>query len=668
VAKKKVLVIEDDAVYALLYKHALSALFELQCVDDSRKVPSEWLETADFIILDLYLRGNRDGIVEIRKFASLCPNAAIVIVSGATGKVVDMAVETAISHGLFVLGQFRKPLNVQALQLLLTGDMIKSPVLSHCTMPTRIAPAIIDDMITIEDVRGGIENKEFVAFFQPQIDLRTGRVCGLEALSRWDHPKHGTLTPNFFLEVMESVEMGVEFTLNILELALHGVQTIQNELRYQGSVSINVPMNAFRDPLFPDKVFSLLARRLFDPQKLVIEITEYGSLEGLHHVQESIARMMIRGIRLSIDDFGTGHSGLSRLRTLRFDELKVDRQFVTNLHNDVASQSILIAMANIAKSLNMSICVEGVETRETLEWLMGHREIICQGYLIAEPMRLTPLMDWFIARCQDFTLDLTPYLPEGTVVDLQSERDYHRAIVVVRDKECLEKTSQYVMKLEGRWHVEAFIKGIFAAERIFDARDAVDLAVIDLDLEDINSNMLISEIRSRYPACSIVGISKSPKESSIIKAFAHGANSFAIYSDSEQIIVSMLTSTIAGNASFSGKIVERLFKSERSAKPEAAITADFNLTAREIDTLRGIAAGMTYAQVARKMEISVSTVQSHIRNLYRKLSVDSQSKAIIKARSMGLLLGLDFTHSADFDTASQRPVSTYPHNPKYPLA
>jgi len=666
-AKKKVVVIEDDAVYALLYKHALSALFDLQCVDDSRKVPADWLETADFIILDLYLLGNRDGIVEIRKFASLCPNAALVIVSGATGKVIDMAVETAISHGLKVLGQFRKPLNVQALQHLLSDENNRTPVRHLGAMPARIAPAV-DDVITIEDVRGGIENKEFVAFFQPQIDLRTGRVCGLEALSRWDHPKHGTLTPNFFLDVMESVEMAVEFSLNILELALHGFQTIQNELLYKGTVSINVPMNAFSDPLFPDKVFSLLARRLFDPHKLIMEITEYGTLEGFHYVQECIARMMIRGIRLSIDDFGTGHSGLSRLRTLGFDELKVDRQFVTNLHGDTPSQTILIAMADIAKSLKMSIVVEGVETRETLEWLMGHREIICQGYLIAEPMRLTPLMDWFIARCQDFTLDLKRYLPEDTVVDLQPEQDYNQAIVVVSDKDCLEKTSQYVMKLEGRWHVEAFMKGTFAMERIFDARGALDLAVIDLDLEDVNSNMLISEVRSRYPACSIVGISRSPKESAIIKASAHGANSFAIYSDSEQIIVSMLKSTIAGSASFSGKIVETLFKSERSERPQAAITADFNLTAREIDTLRGIAAGMTYAQVARKMEISVSTVQSHIRNLYRKLSVDSQSKAIIKARSMGLLLGLDFSHSATIDTPSQRPVSTDPHNPKYPFA
>ena len=177
----------------------------------------------------------------------------------------------------------------------------------------------------------------------------------------------------------------------------------------------------------------------------------------------------------------------------------MDRQFVTNLHGDIASQTILIAMADIAKSLKMSICVEGVETPETLEWLMEHREIICQGYLIAEPMRLTPLMDWLIARCQDFTLDLKRYLPEGTVVDLKPEPDYYQAIVVVSDKDCLEKIAQYAMKLEGRWHVEAFMKGNFATERIFDARGALDLAVIDLDLEDINSNLLISEIRSRYP-------------------------------------------------------------------------------------------------------------------------------------------------------------------------
>lgn len=639
---KRVIVIEDDPVYVLLYRHALESLLEVKCVDDSRKVPIEWLETADFIVLDLNLQGNRDGIVEIRKLANLCPDAGIVIASGANEKVIEMAVGTAKSHGLQVLGHLRKPLDVGALRQLLTEVQKPNADRSLQNRQGKVAPTL-NDVITVEDVRGGIENKEFVAFFQPQIDLSTGRVCGLEALSRWDHPIHGILTPDFFLDVMESVEMGVEFSLNILELALHGLQTIQNEARYTGTVSINVPMNAFRDPLFPDKVFSLLARRLVDPAKLIIEITEYGSLDGLHNVQESIARLMIRGIGLSIDDFGTGHSGLSRLQTLGFDELKVDRQFVTNLHSDIASQSILTAMVDIAKSLNMTIVVEGVETQETLEWLMSHREIVCQGYLIAKPMLLTPLMEWFEEACSNFVLDLSAYLPKGTSVDAQPKPSGFKAIAVIKDLECLDNIKKYIKKLDGHWSVQGFTKRTFAAESVFDQGGALDLAVIDLDLEGMNSNLLISEIRRQYPACSIVGISKTPIESNIVSASAHGANSFAIYSDSEQIMVSTLTSAIAGNSSFSSKIVERLFNSERATSLDLAVTPDFNLTSREIETLRGLAAGMTYAQIAKKMSISVSTVQSHIRNLYRKLSVDSQSKAIIKARSMGLLLGLEFS-------------------------
>jgi len=341
--------------------------------------------------------------------AAVCPHAGLVIVSGGKEKVIEKAVEAAKAHELEVIGHFQKPLDVDAFRQLLKAERprnVISPLLYNLDKVTQT----IDDVISLSDVRSGIENKEFVAFFQPQIELSTGLVCGLEALSRWDHPRHGTLTPNVFLDAMESVEMGVEFSLNILELALHGLQTLQIESGYSGTVSVNVPMNAFRDVMFPDKVFSLLSRRNVDPENLILEITEYGSLEGLNDFQDSIARLMIRGIGLSIDDFGTGHSGLSRLRMLGFDELKVDRQFVKSLTSDFASRAILTAMVDMARSMKMRVVVEGVETGEALEWLMQQGDIVCQGYLLARPMRLTPLMDWFDGSCRDFVLDLREYV------------------------------------------------------------------------------------------------------------------------------------------------------------------------------------------------------------------------------------------------------------------
>lgn len=407
--RSKIVVIEDDPLYVLLYKHALAGAFDVVCADDSRNISTEDMQGADYIILDMRLRGNRDGIVEIRRIAAVSPNAGLVIVSGGKDKVIEKAVEAAKAHELQVIGHFQKPLDVDAFRQLLKADRPRNdftPMLYNLEKVTNT----IDDVISISDVRSGIENKEFVAFFQPQIELSTGLVCGLEALSRWDHPRHGTLTPNVFLDAMESVEMGVEFSLNILELALHGLQTLQIESGYPGTVSVNVPMNAFRDVMFPDKVFSLLSRRDVDPEKLVLEITEYGSVEGLNDFQDSIARLMIRGIGLSIDDFGTGHSGLSRLRMLGFDELKVDRQFVKSITSDVASRAILNAMMDMARSMNMRVVAEGVETGGVLEWLMKQGDIVCQGYLLARPMRLTPLMDWFQDSCRDFVLDLGEYV------------------------------------------------------------------------------------------------------------------------------------------------------------------------------------------------------------------------------------------------------------------
>ncbi len=407
--RSKVVVIEDDPLYVLMYQHVLGDSFDVVCSDDSRNVPLDVMQGADYIILDMKLRGNRDGIVEIRRMAAVCPNACLVIVSGGKEKVIEKAVDAAKAHELQVIGHFQKPLEVDAFRQLLKAERPHhdiTPLLYNLENVTHT----IDDVISLSDVRSGIENKEFVTFFQPQIELTTGLVCGLEALARWDHPRHGTLTPNVFLDAMESVEMGVEFSLNILELALHGLQTLQNESGYPGTVSVKVPMNAFHDLMFPDKVFSLLSRRNVDPAKVILEITEYGSLDGLNDLQDSIARLMIRGIGLSIDDFGTGHSGLSRLRMLGLDELKVDRQFVKSISSDFASRSILSAMVEMAKSMKMRVVVEGVETRDALEWLMQQGDIVCQGYLLAKPMRLTPLMDWFQGACRSFVLDLGEFV------------------------------------------------------------------------------------------------------------------------------------------------------------------------------------------------------------------------------------------------------------------
>jgi diguanylate cyclase (GGDEF)-like protein len=255
-------------------------------------------------------------------------------------------------------------------------------------------------------LRAGLERDEIAVFYQPKVDPQLGRVVGLEALVRWHHPVHGLLmTPDFLSLATRSGLIG-KLTRNVLSQALAQLAT----WRAAGldlTVAVNLAVPDLLDPDLPDDVALLLARHDVPPTSLALEVTEDGLLadpEGAAATLNAIARL---GVRISLDDFGTGWSSLAHLRRLPVDELKIDRSFVTDMVSDDDDAAIVRTTLDLARSLRLRVVAEGVEDAETWKLLADQGCDTIQGYVLSRPLP-APQMDAWLAQRRDGAIARCP--------------------------------------------------------------------------------------------------------------------------------------------------------------------------------------------------------------------------------------------------------------------
>lgn len=230
--------------------------------------------------------------------------------------------------------------------------------------------------------------------YQPQVELNTGRLYGVEALARWRHPVLGNISPVRFIPLAE--DCGLIGDLG--KWALNEACRQLSEWRKAGImicvVSVNLSATSFHDPHLPQIIASTLDRYDLTPQDLTVEITESVLLDTNPNTLKTINAIHDLGVRLSMDDFGTGYSSLSYLRRLPVSELKLDRSFVANLENDEDARSLSRVILGIGDSLRMTVVAEGVETTEQFDELRGQGYAVAQGYLFARPLDPGELEVW----------------------------------------------------------------------------------------------------------------------------------------------------------------------------------------------------------------------------------------------------------------------------------
>ena len=265
-------------------------------------------------------------------------------------------------------------------------------------------------------IRRGIQNGEFVPYYEQQIDLETNQIVGFEMLARWESPEMGLLGPDIFIPIAEEIGVISELSEGLIEQAFEDAKGWDPEL----TLSVNISPVQMRDPWFAQKILKLLVKHRFPPHRLDIEITETCLHENIGMVRSMITSLRNQGVHVSLDDFGTGYSSLSQLRTLPFDRLKIDRSFISELKQEDCNDKLVEAIISMSDGLKMPITAEGIENEQVLNALKRWGKMKGQGYHYGRPEPADKVRE----RLQE--AGRLPAKIDGDVVDFseaQKERD-----------------------------------------------------------------------------------------------------------------------------------------------------------------------------------------------------------------------------------------------------
>ncbi|GAX43962.1 response regulator receiver modulated diguanylate cyclase/phosphodiesterase [Tolypothrix sp. NIES-4075] len=252
------------------------------------------------------------------------------------------------------------------------------------------------------DLRRALERQEFIVYYQPIISLVTGKISGLEALVRWQHPTRGLISPTEFIPVAE--ETGLIHAINIwvLRSACEQLTIWQNHNSTLKSltISVNLSVRLFSDPKLLAQIDHIIQETKINPACLEIEITESVIMENCQALKKKLQQLKERKIKLVMDDFGTGYSSLSYLYNFPFNVLKIDQSFVKRMQENEESMGLVPAMLGIANSMGMSAIAEGVETTFQLVQLRNLKCNFAQGYLFSRPLHPELVLDFIEAAPQ----------------------------------------------------------------------------------------------------------------------------------------------------------------------------------------------------------------------------------------------------------------------------
>jgi len=346
-------------------------------VHEFKEQVAQWKPTV--IIMDLAMP-ETDGLELLRWLASESYRAQIIIMSGFDACVVEAAKQIGQERGLNICFTFNKPVRVQDLKE-------KFVALKRAKI----------DAIDEADLERGLNGRELFLQYQPKVRMNTGALEGVEALVRWRHPVRGLVPPDQFIQLAEISGLIDRLTDFVLAEAIY-----QQKFWAQQGLDIHIAVNLspvnLRDEQLVEHIAMLCQSENIAPDRLVLEITESTAMSNALQSLDILTRLRLKGFRLSIDDFGTGFSSLSRLRRLPVTEIKIDRTFVIEALTSADALIIVKTVIGLAKNMNLTVIAEGVETEEHYRLLNDLGCDMAQGYGIAKPMDAGGLLMWNAER------------------------------------------------------------------------------------------------------------------------------------------------------------------------------------------------------------------------------------------------------------------------------
>jgi EAL domain-containing protein (putative c-di-GMP-specific phosphodiesterase class I) len=322
----------------------------------------------DFVVLDLSL-GSEDGLEVLSLIARFNRDAVVVLASGFDGRILAASERLAACLGLQVAGVLRKPILPTALQRLLRRPPRSQAESGHT------APSIPPEQIRLALGAGQIR-----PWFQPKTSLLTGTIVGAEALARWVRADGRSVSPDAFIRVAEENGLIGMLTDAVLDQALTACAQWRGK-RPDCRVAVNLSPLLLDDPSLPDRIEQKLQAHGVPPGALVLEVTENNGIPDTPCATEILTRLRIRGVNLSVDDFGTGHSSLLSLVRMPFNEMKIDQAFVREAVSNRDSRKVVRASASLGRELGLTVVAEGVETEVMAQLVEEAGCDVGQGWL-----------------------------------------------------------------------------------------------------------------------------------------------------------------------------------------------------------------------------------------------------------------------------------------------
>lgn len=365
--------------------------------------------------------------------------------------------------------------------------------LEQVTLKSALHAAILSDQLRL--------------YYQPLLDLQTGKIIGLEALVRWEHPELGIIAPERFISIAEESGLILDIGAWVLRKACtdlrawidHGVPDLM--------ISINLTPKQFRAPMLADKIGAMLSEMGIEPHMLSLEVTESVVIQDASSSQATLQQLKTQGIDLVLDDFGTGYSSLSYLKRFPFNKVKIDRAFVQNIVTDVDEAAVAKAIISMAHSLGIRVVAEGVETEAQCEFLRRHQCDEIQGFLFSEALPANGIED---------------ILREGRCLPAHLLRQQRpsRTLLLVDDEQNILAALKRLLRRDG-YHIITAGSGLEGLELL--AQNDVDVIISDQRMPGMTGVEFLRRVKDMYPDTVRIVLSGYTELQSVTDAVNEGA-------------------------------------------------------------------------------------------------------------------------------------------------